>query len=258
MADSAERRGVTSKAKTAVANGNRGTLRNAILKNLPKAERALILSKSEFVTLPARTRLAEMGQPIEMCYFLNSGVASIIRVMSDGKSVEVGLTGREGFVGLPVIVGYRSSPIRAIIQISGDTYRLRVRDLLSALPKCPRLEVALQRYAQELSVQAIQIAACNRLHEVDQRLARWLLMSHDRIGEATFGLTQEFISHMLGTRRASVTVAAGILQKKGFIDYTRGRVTIKDRDGLEAVSCECYEGICRQIESWHRASRRID
>jgi CRP-like cAMP-binding protein len=184
-------------------------------------------------------------------------VASIIRVMSDGKSVEVGLTGWEGFVGLPLIVGYRTSPIRAIIQISGDAYRLRARDLLSALRRCPRLEVGLHRYAQELSVQAIQIAACNRLHDVDQRLARWLLMSHDRIGEATFALTQEFISHMLGTRRASVTVAAGILQKKGFINYTRGQVTIKDRGGLEAVSCECYAGICRQIEAWHRASRRV-
>jgi CRP-like cAMP-binding protein len=245
-----------SKAKSGVANGNRGTLRNSILQRLPQAERALILSKAEYLPLPARTLLVEMGQPIEMCYFMNSGVASIIRVMSDGKSVEVGLAGREGFVGLPLIVGYRTSPIRAIIQISGGAYRLGARDLLFALPKCPRLEVSLQRYAQELSLQAIQVAACNRLHDVDQRLARWLLMSHDRIGEATFSLTQEFISHMLGTRRASVTVAAGILQRKGFINYTRGRVTIKDREGLEAVSCECYEGICRQIDAWHRASRR--
>jgi CRP-like cAMP-binding protein len=112
----------------------------------------------------------------------------------------------------------------------------------------------LHRYSQELSVQAIQIAACNRLHEVDERLARWLLMSQDRVGEAIFPLTQEFISHMLGTRRASVTVAAGILQKAGLITYSRGQVTIENRAGLESAACECYEGINQQLEKWRRDS----
>jgi CRP-like cAMP-binding protein len=231
------------------------TLQNEILLALPRKERAAVLSKSEYVNLPARTILNESSAAIEDCYFMNSGVASIIRVMSDGKSVEIGLTGREGFVGLPILVGYSTSPTRAVIQIAGAGYKIRARDLNGATRNGSRLAVSLQRYAQELSVQAIQIAACNRLHAVDRRLARWLLMSQDRVGESTFPLTQDFISHMLGTRRASVTVAAGILQKRGLISYTRGQVTIKDRAGMESAACECYEGINRQVERWRKDAR---
>jgi CRP-like cAMP-binding protein len=230
-------------------------MKNTILLGLPRRERTAVLAKSEFVSLAARTILTDMARPIEFCFFLNSGVASIINVMSDGKSVEVGLTGKEGFVGLPLIVGYSTSPTRAIIQIEATGYKMRAQDLKSALRTCPKLEEALQRYSQELSIQSIQIAACNRLHEVDERLARWLLMSQDRVGATTFPLTQEFISHMLGTRRASVTVAAGILQKAGLITYTRGQVTIEDRAGLESASCECYEGINRQISRWQKSAR---
>ncbi len=223
---------------------------NEILLSLPRKERDLLASKAKLVHLPARTLLSEMGAPITFCYFLNSGVASIIHVMTDGKSVEVGLTGREGFVGLPLIVGYATSPTRAIIQIEATGYEISAPDLKNILRKCPKLLENLHRYAQELAIQAIQIAACNRLHEVDERLARWLLMSQDRVGQSTFPLTQEFISHMLGTRRASVTVAAGILQKAGLITYSRGQVTIENRPGLESASCECYEGITGQIQKW--------
>ena len=255
MADKVQSTGVKFAAAPAAADADRLYIQNEILLGLPRKERALVLSKSKFVPLPARTILSEMADPIEFCYFLNSGVVSIIHVMSDGKSVEVGLTGKEGFVGLPLIVGYSTSPTRAIVQIEATGYEIRARDLKSALGNCPRLEEGLHRYSQELSIQAIQIAACNRLHEVDERLARWLLMSQDRVGQSTFPLTQEFISHMLGTRRASVTVAAGILQKAGLITYSRGQVTIEDRAGLESAACECYEGINQQIERWHRDSR---
>jgi CRP-like cAMP-binding protein len=255
MADKVQSLGVRLAPTRPGVNGESQSIQNAILLGVPRKERTLILSKSEFVQLPARTILTEMAKPIEFCYFLNSGVVSIIHVMTDGKSVEVGLTGKEGFVGLPLIVGYGASPTRAIIQITASGYKMRARDLKSALGKCPRLKEALQRYSQELSIQAIQVAACNRLHEVDERLARWLLMSQDRVGESTFLLTQEFISHMLGTRRASVTVAAGILQKAGLITYSRGQVTIEDRAGLESASCECYEGISQKIGRWHSDSR---
>jgi CRP-like cAMP-binding protein len=254
MAGRVQRIGVKIAAAQAAVDGDRWPMENAILLALPRKERALVLSESKLVPLHARTILTEMGEPIEFCYFLNSGVVSIIHVMSDRKSVEVGLTGKEGFVGLPLIVGYSTSPTRAIVQIAAEGYKIRSRDLKNALSKCPRLEKSLHRYSQELSIQAIQIAACNRLHEVDERLARWLLMSQDRVGESTFTLTQEFISHMLGTRRASVTVAAGILQKAGLITYRRGQVTIEDRAGLESAACECYEGINQQIERWHRDS----
>ena len=214
----------------------------------------MILHKAELVDLPARSILTEMDRSIGHCYFMNRGVVSIIRVLSQGKSVEVGLTGNEGFVGLPVIAGFKTSPTRAVIQISGSGYRLHVREFQRAIRDGSRFGGRLHRYAQELSVQTIQIAACNRLHEVDQRLARWLLMTQDRVGESTFTLTQEFISHMLGSRRASVTVAAGILQKDGLIHYTRGRVTIKDRSGLEAAACECYAGITHQSKGGGRSS----
>ena len=254
MAERVQSLGVKLTATPGAAREHGSAVQNAILLRVPRSECSLVLSKSEFVRLPARSVLTEMGDPIDFCYFLNSGVISIIHVMSDGKSVEVGLTGKEGFVGLPLIVGYSTSPTRAIVQIAAEVHRIRAQDLKGALGKCPRLEESLQRYSQELSIQAIQIAACNRLHEVDERLARWLLMSHDRVGERTFPLTQEFISHMLGTRRASVTVAAGILQKAGFITYTRGQVTIEDRVGLEGAACECYEGIMKKIERWHEDS----
>jgi CRP-like cAMP-binding protein len=254
MADQVLGVGVNASSRRGGAGVERQRIANEILLALPRKERDEILSKVEFVPLPARTILTEMSNPIEFGYFLNSGVASIIHVMSDGKSVEVGLTGKEGFVGLPLIVGYRTSPTLAVIQIAADGYKIPAQDLKNALGNCPKLKEGLQRYSQELSIQAIQIAACNRVHEVDERLARWLLMSQDRVGETTFPLTQEFISHMLGTRRASVTVAAGILQKAGLITYTRGQVTIENRGGLEEAACECYEGINQQIKSWQRDS----
>jgi CRP-like cAMP-binding protein len=255
MADKTMSLGAQSFPVTARVDGDRRKIQNAILLALPPRERKLVLAKSDFVQLPARTVLTEMSAPIQFCYFLNSGVVSIIRVMTDNKSVEVGLTGKEGFVGLPLIVGYRTSPTLAIIQIVASGYRMRAQDLKTVLGNCPSLVEALHRYSQELSIQAIQIAACNRLHEVDERLARWLLMSQDRVGESSFPLTQEFISHMLGTRRASVTVAAGILQKAGLITYSRGLVTIEDRAGLESAACECYEGINQQLEKWRRDAR---
>jgi CRP-like cAMP-binding protein len=231
------------------------TVQNAILLEIPRKELRLVLSASETVQLPARTILNEIARSIEFAYFLKSGVASIIKVMSDGKSVEVGLTGKEGFVGLPLIVGYGTSPTRAVVQIAASAVKISARELKNVLGKCPKLEKSLQRYSQQLAIQSIQIAACNRLHEVSARLARWLLMSEDRVGESSFLLTQEFLSHMLGTRRASVTVAARSLHRQGLITYTRGQVTIENRAGLEHAACECYSAINRQVQSWRNDSR---
>jgi len=180
--------------------------------------------------------LNDAGAAIEFCYFMNSGMTSILTIMGDGKGVEVGLTGKEGFIGLPLIVGLKTSATRAIVQITGDAFRISSGKMLQALRKCPQLEKLLNRYTQQLAMQATQVAACNRLHEVEQRLARWLLMSQDRVGGEVVPLTQEFLSHMLGTRRASVTVAAGVLQKAGLIKYTRGAVTIVNRNKLEGAA----------------------
>lgn len=255
MAEKAPTLATRSSAATAPEDGHRREIKNAILLALPRRERALVLSKAQVAELPARMVLTEPAQPIEFGYFLENGVVSIINVLSDGKSVEVGLTGSEGFVGLPLVAGYATSATRAVVQIAASARKICAADLKNILPKCPALEEKLQRYSNELSVQAVQIAACNRVHEVDERLARWLLMSQDRMGTSSFPLTQEFISHMLGTRRASVTVAAGILQKAGLITYRRGEVTIEDRGGLEDAACECYKGITEQVERWRNEAK---
>jgi len=225
-------------------------LRNEILLSLPPKESAVLLSQLEFREMRSYDLLNDVGEPIEFCYFMNSGMTSILSMMGDGKQVEVGLTGKEGFVGLPLIVGLKTSATRAIVQITGSAFRLSAPQMLQALDKCPQLGRRLNRYAQELAMQATQVAACNRLHEVEERLARWLLMSQDRVGGEIVPLTQEFLSHMLGTRRASVTVAAGILQKAGLIKYARGSVTITNRSKLEGAACECYEIINRQTQTW--------
>jgi CRP-like cAMP-binding protein len=234
---------------------SRTSIHNEILLDLPHREFNAIFPELERIELRTHELLNEIGEPIEYCFFINSGMASILSVLGDGKSVEVGVTGKEGFVGLPLIVGFRTSSTRAVVQIEGSAFRLSAASLLEVLPKCPQLEKTLNRFSQVLGLQATQVAACNRLHEVDQRLARWLLMSQDRIAGNVVPLTQEFLAHMLGTRRASVTVAAGDLQKAGLIRYTRGALTIADRSKLEAAACECYQIMVRQSQNWQRESQ---
>jgi len=230
------------------------TLNNELLLNLPDKERRAIYSQLVFLPMRTHDVLNESGAPIRYAYFMNSGLASVLNVMEDGKSVEVGLTGKEGFVGLPLVVGFASSPSRVIIQIEGSAYRISASALVELLRKCPTLEKRLLRYSQVLAAQASHVAACNRLHEVDERLARWLLMSQDRIGSDEVSLTQEFLAHMLGTRRSSVTVAASILQTAGLIKYRRGQVNIVDRPGLEAAACECYRALVQQSSRWRDES----
>jgi CRP-like cAMP-binding protein len=140
-------------------------------------------------------------------------------------------------------VGFRNSPTRAVVQLPGDAFRISRKDLEASLAECPVLLLHLNRFAQLLGIQVSQGAACNRLHDIGERLARWLLMCQDRLGSEVLPLTHEFMAQMLGTRRSSVTIAAGILQKAGLINYSRGRVTILDRAGLEDAACECYAAV---------------
>ena len=153
-------------------------------------------------------------------------------------------------MGLPLLVGYHSSPTRLITQGDGTAYRCDADTLRQLVQQCPGLEKQLHRFAHRLAMQTTQIAACNRLHDVVERLARWILMSHDRILEDNLPLTQEFLGQMLGTRRSSVTVAAGALQKAGLISYTRGSVKILSRKKLEDAACECYGIVQRQLTAW--------
>lgn len=234
-------------------DGNK--LRNRILLGLPRKERDAVFSKLTSVRLELHYLLQEAGGQIKYCYFPNTMMASVLNVMSDGKSVEVGLAGWEGFVGLPCIAGFRSSASRVVAQAQGTAYRISASDMWKAVRTCPRLTAALLRYSQEATMEVTQVAACNRLHEVDERLARWLLMSQDRILLDVLPLTQEFLAQMLGTRRASVSVAASILQRAGLIQSVRGQVAIVNRKGLEEASCECYGVIQKQMEKWRQESQ---
>src|ERR1700728_960156 len=229
---------------------DRSEVGNIILLGLPPAEWVQLFSSLEFVRLRLHQVLHETGEAIKSGYFLNEGMSSVLTVQPDGESVEVGLIGKEGFVGLPVIFGFKTSGLRVVTQGDGTGYRLDVEFLLRILPQCPELQKQLQRFSLILGMQSTQLAACNRLHEVVERLARWLLMSQDRIGGRSLPLTQEFLGQMLGTRRASVSEAASSLQKVGMISYTRGNVTVLNRSKLEKTACDCYDIIQLQKRKW--------
>ncbi len=231
-------------------DGNGREVGNFILRSLPARESNLLFPSLEFIRLKLHQVLHESGESIRSGYFLNNGLGSLLTLQPDGKTVEVGLTGREGFIGLPVVFGFKTSGLRAVTQGEGTAYRVDVDTLLRILPQCQDLEKRLQRFAMVLGMQSTQLAACNRLHDVVERLARWLLMSQDRIGGTILPLTQEFLAQMLGTRRASVTVAAGVLQKAKMIEYSRGSVKVLNRAKLEEVACDCYEVIERQKKRW--------
>jgi CRP-like cAMP-binding protein len=234
------------------ADGDGNHIHNEILLELSRKDCQALLSKLELVRLKVHTVLHEAGDSLKSAYFCNTGMISILSVFPDGKSVEVGLVGKEGFIGLPLVAGFKTTPTRAVAQIDATAFRVDGDTLVSFLKQCPKLERRLQQFSQITAMQITQIAACNRLHEVNERLARWLLMCADRVGSNELPLTQEFLAQMLGTRRSSVTVAAGALQKAGLIAYTRGDVRIVDRRKLEEVSCECYELMQQQIEEWQR------
>ncbi len=233
-------------------DGDGNVVKNEILLRLPRPELDRVMAKAEFVQLKLHQVLYEAGQTIKSAYFVNEGLISILSVQPDGRSVEVGLIGNEGFTGLPLLVGFRSSPTRAMTQGDGAAYRCDAASLTHLRQQCPALEIQLHRFGQRLAMQTTQIAACNRLHDVVERLARWILMSRDRIAADTLPLTQEFLAQMLGTRRSSVTVAAGILQKAGLISYTRGTVRVVNRSELEDAACDCYRVIQQQLGEWDK------
>jgi CRP-like cAMP-binding protein len=232
------------------SDGDGHTIHNEILLRLPREERDIVFPKLEFVRLKFLQLLHEVGDSIKSAYFCNSGMISTLSVFPDGKSVEVGLVGTEG----PLVAGFRSSALRANVQIEGSAFRIDADVLSDCLVRCPKLAIRLHQFTHVMAMQVAQIAACNRLHEVEERLARWLLMCADRAGNHRLPLTQDLLGQMLGTRRASVTIAAGVLQKAGFIEYRRGEVEILNKKSLEETSCECYEIMQKQIERWRSES----
>lgn len=218
-------------------------VRNRILLSIPDNEFKCVRESLEFVALPRHCSLHEPTQELEFAYFPNDGLISLVVATEDGKTVESGVVGNEGIVGTPVVVGLRRSPLREIVQIPGEGFRIKAGALQEVLPAAPQFQMTLSRYAVIQGMQISQTAACNRLHDVEQRLARWLLMARDRVETPVLPITHDFLATMLGTDRPSVTLAAGILQKKQTIEYTRGTVKILSRKKLEESACECYRVI---------------
>ncbi|HXM67991.1 MAG TPA: Crp/Fnr family transcriptional regulator [Candidatus Acidoferrum sp.] len=214
---------------------------NIILLSISDSDYSSIRPHLEYVSLPNHRVLHEGGGKLEFAYFPNRGLISLVVSMKDGKTVEAGIVGNEGFTGTPATVGLSRSPLQAIVQITGDAFRVKVRALQSTLESTPHLQLMLSRYVVVRGMQVAQTAACNRLHDIKQRLARWLLMTQDRVDSEFLPITQDFLATMLGTDRPSVSLAAGILQREHLIEYTRGAVKIVNRNKLEDSACECYE-----------------
>jgi CRP-like cAMP-binding protein len=201
----------------------------------------------EYVSLPNHLVLHEAGGKLEFAYFPNRGLISLVVVMKDGRTAEAGIVGNEGFTGTLAAVGLSRSPLHAVVQITGDGFRVEVGALQSTLESAPHLQLALGRYATIRGMQVAQTAACNRLHDIGQRLARWLLMTQDRVDSGLLPITHDFLATTLGTDRPSVSEAAGVLQKKKLIEYARGAVKIVNRRKLENSACECY-GVIQQYD----------
>jgi CRP-like cAMP-binding protein len=213
---------------------------NVILLSLPDEEYNLLRPHLEPAELPQYDVLHEPGEKIDFGYFLNEGMTSLVALSSDGRSVEVGIVGREGMVGMALTVGLRRGTFRAIMQMSGTGLRIRSEVFQEVLLCASTLRSEISRFALMHGMQVAQLAACNRLHEIEQRLARWLLMCQDRVDAAQLPLTHEFLAQMLGTGRPSVSLAAGALENAGLIENMRGTVKILNRKSLEEVACECY------------------
>ena len=198
------------------------------------------------VTLENARIIYDYGQPMDRVLFPVGSVISVVLEMSDGATAEVGIIGREGMTGMAIALGQSSSNNRTIVQIPDGALSLPADEFRSAVESDPELKAFSLRYAQAVFMTTLHLSACNSLHPINARCARWLLMAHDRVGENLLRLTQEFLSQMLGVRRASVVVAASELQAAGFITYTRGQITILNRSGLESAACECYEKMERE------------
>ncbi|HVG30749.1 MAG TPA: Crp/Fnr family transcriptional regulator [Pyrinomonadaceae bacterium] len=223
-------------------------LTNRLLAALPKREYQRLLPALEPVTLTFGDILFEPGDRLRHVYFPHNSIVSLLCAVDGRERLEVGIVGNDGMAGLPVFMGVNRSRTRGLVQGAGDALRMKAAALVKEVGGGGPLHKLLHRYTHSLLTQISQSAACNRFHQVNARLARWLLMTHDRVEGDEFRLTQEFISHMLGVRREQVTLAASALQKQKLISYSRGRIKILDRAGLEAISCGCYAAVKKEYD----------
>jgi CRP-like cAMP-binding protein len=218
-------------------------VRNRVLASIPVMQRVHLRARLEPVTLKFRQVLYEPGRTIRHVYFPVDCLISLLTAVDRSRSLEVGMVGNEGMAGMPFILGVGRSGVRAIVQGGGRALRMSSALFLEEFNRNPPLQQALYRYTFALMTQISQTAACNRFHEADARLARWLLMTRDRVGGTGFSLTHEFLSHMLGLRREAVTQAASGLKRRGAIEYRRGKLKILNERRLEAASCVCYRAV---------------
>jgi len=232
---------------------------NWLIDGLPSEEQTRVLGRCDLVALTFGDVLFESGQVIRHVYFPLDGFISQMTLLDDRRPLEVALTGNEGMVGETLILGVPAAPMRAIVQGSGQLLRMKAMDLKQELVECPFFLQTLNRYLYVIMRQLPQMAACTHFHEIEPRLARWLLMTHDRSSTDTFHLTHQFLAGMLGVRRSGVTIAAGSLQVRKLIDYRRGEITVLNRRGLEKASCTCYQTLNidydKQFGHGHRMRR---
>ena len=231
---------------------NQSSIANHVLAALPRPAYRRMLTGLKTVQLNYGQVLYEPEGRIHHVYFPVDSLVSLLTAVDKTRTLEVGMVGNEGMVGMPMALGFGISAVRALVQGSGTAMRMTAKRFRREFSKNPLLQRALFRYTHLLMAQVSQTAACNRFHEAEARLARWLLMTSDRLHAANFLLTHEFLAHMLGVRRVGITNAAGILQRKNLIDYSRGNIRILDRKGLEAAACPCYR-IVRKLQDRARA-----
>ena len=215
-------------------------VRNRLLALLPEDELGAVLSVAEQVDVAAKQLICRRGDEMRFVHFPHDCVISLVTELQDGSSVEAMTVGCDGLAGMAVFHGVTASRLTSIGQISGTAHRIPRADFRRLVEECEALDRLIHRYSQFVFETVSQSAACNRMHVIEQRCARWLLMSEDRVGRNHFDLTQEFLAEMLGVRRPGVTVAMGALEKAGLISHGRGRIAVTDRPGLERAACECY------------------
>jgi len=230
-----------------LSNEKHSARENRLLGALPREEYQRLTPHLEPVRLPQGKIIYHTGDRVRYAYFLRGGMVSLLSTSGDGRSIEVGVIGDEGVVGLPAILGANGSPYQIMAQLPTGAVRIRGDVLKSEFIRGGVLQDLLLRYLHALIAQIAQAAACNRFHGPEERLCRWLLLTQDRVRVDTLHLTQEFLSNMLGIPRTSVTVLASGLRKRGIIEYRRGKVTVLDRRYLEAASCECYKYLREQF-----------
>ncbi len=217
--------------------------KNRVLASIPAPDIQRLSTHLVPLSFKSKLILHEPGERIETVYFMEDAVASVVITMENGSTVEVGLIGRDGVVGLSSVMGSGHAVNRTFIQVSGRGFSVKAKALREQVESSCKLRSCLYLAIEGYLVQTAQTAACNRIHELEERLARWLMMCSDRVQSDRIPITHEFLAMMLGTRRSSVTVAAGILHKAGLITYSRGSVTIQNRDGLLLAACECYQSV---------------